>query len=74
MSGADNVDAYLETCRTIFADRPEAHRIALYSGVADRERQTAVHLYRLAGACLDAGSVPLWSRGVRLAFEQPHDS
>jgi hypothetical protein len=74
MSPIDDVDRYLESCHTTFADRPETHRIALYASLADRERHTAVHLYRLAGACLDGGSVALWTRGVRLAFTYPHDT
>jgi hypothetical protein len=74
MSVIGDQDTFLEACRATFAGRPETHRIALYARVADRERDTPIHLYRLANACLDGGSVPLWTRGIWLAFELPHDS
>lgn len=71
---ADGIDAYVDACRATFASCPERHRIALYARLAEGERDTSRHLYRLAGACLDGGSTALWSRGVRLAFERPHTS
>jgi hypothetical protein len=74
LSTTSDLDAYTETCRATFAGRPEAHRIALYTTMADRDPDTSLHLYRLAGACLDGGAVELWTRGVRLAFERPHES
>ncbi|HTD60282.1 MAG TPA: glycosyltransferase family 9 protein [Gemmatimonadaceae bacterium] len=50
------------------------HRIDLYLAHADRERGNPVHFYRLANACLDGGSIPLWHEGVALALARPHNT
>ncbi len=70
----NNVAFYFEACRAAFRDLPETHRIDLYVAHASRERENPVHLYRLANACLDGGSIPLWRWGVALALTRPHDS
>jgi hypothetical protein len=73
-SVSDGVDSYFEACRAVFGDRSETHRISLYISHADRDRDSPVHLYRLANACLDGGSLELWHRGVSLALTRPHDT
>jgi hypothetical protein len=67
-------DDYLESCRATFAGRYEQDRVQLYITLAEHERHTPVHLYRLANACLDAGSRLLWHEGIALALSLPHDT
>jgi hypothetical protein len=67
-------ESYFEACRRVFRGRPETYRIELYIEHADRERGSAQHFYRLANACLDGGSVPLWRTGVAIALTRSHDS
>ena len=72
MAADNELDAYFEVCRGTFKDRPETHRIDLYTEHADRERESPGHFYRLAKACMDGGSVALWRRGVDLVLLLTH--
>jgi hypothetical protein len=74
MTTANGVETYCDACCVAFQDRPEVYRIDLYAAHARRDSDNPVHLYRLANACLDGGSIPLWHDGVALALTRPHET
>jgi hypothetical protein len=74
VASSNGLNDYLVACRRTFRDALEINRIDKYVELADRERSTPIHLYRLAKACLDGGSLALWRRGVALASTLPHDT
>jgi hypothetical protein len=70
----NDVDQFFEACRAAFRDRPENHRIDLYAAHASQDSENPLHLYRLANACLDGGSIELWREGVAFALSRSHDT
>jgi hypothetical protein len=71
--GHDLTD-YLSACRSEFNRRVEEDRITRYVDLVTANPQTPIHLYRLAKACLDAGNLILWRRGIHIAGALPHDT
>jgi hypothetical protein len=70
----DDLSSYLEACRNTFRGELEVDRINLYCELIARDPHTPVHIYRLAKACLDGGSLALWRRGVALTSAMTHDT
>jgi hypothetical protein len=69
-----DVTEYCRACQSEFRGRAELDRINLYVDLALDDPRAAIHLYRLARACLDAGRLELWRRGVMVALTLPHDT
>jgi hypothetical protein len=65
---------YLCVCRSEFGGRVDEDRITQYVDHAAGDPGIPIHVYRLAKACLDAGNVDLWRRGVTIATTLPHDT
>ena len=73
-SDPDALTLYLRDCQQTFCAALDMDRIDQYVDLVARECKTPVHLYSLAKACLDGGSLTLWRRGVALASTLPHDT
>jgi hypothetical protein len=73
MADLDVAD-YCQACVSAFRGRSEADRINTYVEYVLGDTRALPHLYRLARACLDAGRLELWRRGVMVAATFPHDT